>query len=59
MAIADAYDALTTERPYRHRLPLEDALAVLKEEAGKQFDAGLVSIFIELVEAGKLWPPLP
>jgi putative two-component system response regulator len=59
MAIADAYDALTTERPYRRRLSVEEALAVLKEEAGKQFDAGLVSIFIELVEADKLWYPLP
>jgi len=59
MAIADAYDARTTERPYRHRMSVEKSLAVLKEEAGKQFDPGLVSIFIELVEAGKLSPPLP
>lgn len=59
MAIADAYDALTTERPYRHRLSVEESLAVLREEAGKQFDPGLVSIFIELVEAGKLWQPPP
>lgn len=46
VAIADAYDAMTTERPYRGPLPRDHAIAVLKEQKGKQFDPELVDIFV-------------
>jgi len=46
VAIADAYDAMTTERPYRGPLPKDHAIAVLKEQKGKQFDPELVDIFV-------------
>jgi HD-GYP domain-containing protein (c-di-GMP phosphodiesterase class II) len=52
MSIADAYEAMTSERPYRGRMPRERALAVLREEAGKQFDPALVSIFVDIMQRG-------
>lgn len=54
MAIADAYDALTSDRPYRERLSEQQALCVLKEEAGKQFDPELALTFVQMVESGAL-----
>ena len=59
MAMADAYDALTSERPYRRRLSQEESLAVLREEAGKQFDPVLASIFIDLVRSDRLFDTSP
>jgi len=51
IAIADTYDAMTTERPYRGPLPKDHVIAVLKEQKGKQFDPELVDIFVQhLVE---------
>jgi response regulator RpfG family c-di-GMP phosphodiesterase len=53
VAIADTYDAMTTERPYRGPLPKDHAIAVLKEQKGKQFDPELVDIFVRyLLEQG-------
>ncbi|MCD6534457.1 MAG: response regulator [Deltaproteobacteria bacterium] len=46
IGVADAFDAMTSQRPYRSPLSLEKAFAVLQEEAGKQFDPDLVGIFI-------------
>ena len=39
LALADAFDAMTHDRPYRSALPLEAALAELAAGAGSQFDA--------------------
>lgn len=47
-AIADTFDALTTPRPYREPLPLEESLAVLEQETGLQFDPVLLSAFLEI-----------
>jgi len=49
IAIADAYDAMTSERNYRSALPNEVALEELEKNAGIQFDPKLVSVFIEKV----------
>ncbi len=54
MAIADAYDALTSDRPYRGRLSQEEALQILREGAGKQFDPKLALAFVSMVETGRL-----
>ncbi|HEY55566.1 MAG TPA: diguanylate cyclase [Dehalococcoidia bacterium] len=51
LAIADAYDAMTSPRPYREQLSAQDALDELKRCAGTQFDPELVEIFLELIEA--------
>ncbi|MFC1979990.1 diguanylate cyclase [Chloroflexota bacterium] len=51
MAIADAYDAITSLRPYRKKLSPWDALAELKQHAGTQFDAEMVDVFCKAVES--------
>ena len=53
LAIVDAYDALTNDRPYRKAKSKEEALAELKRAAGIQFDPELVNIFIDLVTSGE------
>ncbi|MEJ1409850.1 MAG: two-component system response regulator, partial [Candidatus Sedimenticola sp. (ex Thyasira tokunagai)] len=47
VAIADVFDALTSERPYKKAWPVEKAIAVIQEDAGSHFDPNLVPIFIE------------
>ena len=48
LAIADAYDAMTSDRPYRKAMHHQDALAELRRNAGTQFDPTLVEKFIEI-----------
>jgi diguanylate cyclase (GGDEF)-like protein len=47
LAVADAYDAMTSDRPYRKAMGREEALAELERNAGTQFDPEVVSAFIE------------
>lgn len=54
ICIADSFDAMTTDRPYRKGLALDQALFELKKNAGTQFDPNLVEAFIELVNKGGL-----
>lgn len=49
LAIADAYEAMTAERPYREKMSEEVAVQELRNNAGTQFDPELVEIFIEKV----------
>lgn len=44
-AIADVFDALTSERPYKSAWSNQEAFAYLKKEAGGQFDPQLVAAF--------------
>ena len=48
LSIADAFDAMTTDRPYRNGMTRQQALRVLRENAGTQFDAALVEAFCGL-----------
>lgn len=48
MAIADAFDAMTSHRPYRPALPEERALEILVEHAGRQWDDDLVQAFVKM-----------
>jgi len=50
IAVADTYDAMTTDRPYRKGLSREQALAELKTCSGTQFDPELVDRFLEAME---------
>lgn len=47
-SIADTFDALTSQRPYRDPLPLEESLATLEQETGLQFDPVLLSAFLDI-----------
>jgi response regulator RpfG family c-di-GMP phosphodiesterase/signal transduction histidine kinase len=47
IAIADAYHAMTSNRPYRKALPAREAVRELVHNRGTQFDAALVDAFIE------------
>jgi len=52
VAIADAWDAMVSDRPYRAGLDPEEALRRLRASAGKQWDAALVPIFLTLLDGG-------
>ncbi len=50
IAIADAYDAMTSDRPYRRGMSSEEALKELKRCSGTQFDADITEIFISMIK---------
>ncbi len=50
--VADAYDAMTSDRVYRRRLTDEEALSELVRCAGTQFDPSTVAAFMEEFKAG-------
>ncbi|GEM_PF-6438390 len=54
LAVADAFDALTTDRPYRQALPVEEALRILTLDAGRRWDPELVEVFRRLWVEGRL-----
>ena len=45
VAIADAYDAMATDRPYKAALPIEECEALLRKTAGKMYDPELIEVF--------------
>ncbi len=49
IAVVDAFDAMTTDRPYRKALGAQQAIAELRAEAGKQFDPRVVETFVEIL----------
>lgn len=52
ISVADSYDAITTERPYRDRRSHEAAVGELRRCAGSQFDRGIVEAFIDAMDGG-------
>ncbi|MGB9720176.1 MAG: HD domain-containing phosphohydrolase [bacterium] len=49
IAVADAYDAMTTDRPYRKALTKKEAIQRLKESSGTQFDPKIVKVFLKIL----------
>lgn len=49
-AIADVFDALTSKRPYKPALPLEECLAVIRENRGIAFDPAVVDAFFDRID---------
>ena len=54
LAVADVYDALTTDRSYRRKMPEHVAVKIIRENAGSQFDPKIVNIFLKLHERGEI-----
>ena len=53
-SIADAFDSMTSTRPYRPGMPAEAAYRLLAQESGRQFDPILVSVFLDLGRRGEI-----
>jgi putative nucleotidyltransferase with HDIG domain len=51
IGVVDAYDAMTSDRPYRKALSKEKAISILKEERGKQFHPKVVDTLISILES--------
>ncbi len=53
LAVADAFDAMTSDRPYRSAMSVEEALGEIKRCTGTQFDPAVVAAFLKTEAAGK------
>jgi HD-GYP domain-containing protein (c-di-GMP phosphodiesterase class II) len=49
VAVVDAYDSMTSDRPYRRAMSHQEAAAILKDGAGRQWDPTVVHIFLERI----------
>ena len=56
LAIADCYDALTSDRPYRAALSHASAMAMIQQRRGSMYDADLVDAFLRIVERTRFGP---
>ncbi len=54
IAVADAYDAMTTDRPYRQALTKDDARKELILNSNKQFDTDIVTALLKVLDSGKI-----
>lgn len=52
LTVADAFDAMTTDRPYRKALTLDAAIAELNDNSGSQFDPAIVNVFVAVLNEG-------
>ena len=50
LALVDSYDAMTSARPYRSAIGHDEALQEIAENAGTQFDPGLIAAFLKIVD---------
>lgn len=61
LAVADAFDAMTSDRPYRTGMPLEKAEAILKDGAGRQWDPEMIDAFFrampDIIDIKKTYQP--
>lgn len=55
ICIADAYDAMTSHRPYRNDLSLSEVIAEFKRNAGSQFDQEILKVFIDQIMKQRIW----
>jgi HD-GYP domain-containing protein (c-di-GMP phosphodiesterase class II) len=53
LAVADAYEAMTSDRPYRRSLSQQTALEILSSGKGKQFDPHIVDAFQDILRSGR------
>jgi len=57
--VADAFDAMLSDRPYRKALSLDGALGQLQDGSGREFDPRAVEAFVALVKRGEIRVPAP
>jgi len=57
LAIADAYDAMTTRRSYGRKMTKLEAIRELEAGGGKQFDPNLTKIFVRMLRSGRVRKP--
>jgi putative nucleotidyltransferase with HDIG domain len=54
VAVADCYDAMVSDRPYRKGLPKPQALEILRQRSGTQFDPLVIETFMRLTASNEL-----
>ncbi len=54
ISVADAFDAMTSDRPYRKALTKEEARKELEKESGKRFDPQVIKAFLRLLDRGEM-----
>ncbi len=57
ISVTDAFDAMTTDRPYRKAMPVEEAIAELKRNSGTQFDPTVVEAFVRMISRVGVYAP--
>jgi len=54
MAVSDAYDTMTSKRPYREIMPMDKVTEELRRNSGVQFDPKVIEVFLKLLKEGKI-----
>lgn len=54
ICVADSFDAMVSDRPYRKGMPIEAAIAELEKNKGTQFDPFIVDVFVDILRNKKL-----
>ena len=57
IAVVDAYDAMTNDRPYRKAMDSATAIGIIRENAGRQFDPQIAQIFLKIISESEAAPP--
>lgn len=57
IAVADCFDAMYSDRPYRNRMNFDKVIAIIKEVSGTQLSSDVVDAFLRLVEQGEFRDP--
>ena len=58
LVVANAFDAMTSDRPYQAKMLIPEAISELKKCRGTQFDPKIVDIFIKILDSGKPLGPI-
>jgi putative nucleotidyltransferase with HDIG domain len=53
-AVADSYDAMTSDRPYRKGLPVVKAISIIQQSSGSQFDPAVAETFLRVCEEDRV-----
>jgi HD-GYP domain-containing protein (c-di-GMP phosphodiesterase class II) len=57
LTVADAFDAMTSTRPYRRIFAKDEVVEEFQKKAGSHFDASVVSVFLSLYKADRIYVP--